>query len=367
MIKPLTSLRFIFALMVFLAHSQPVFKDYPVLLGILNPIISEGFIGVSFFFILSGFVLTKSYKDRILEKAIPFDDFLVARMSRIYPLHILSLILILPFYLPAFTKSDISLWFIKLMAHLFLVQSFIPRGGVFYFFNGPSWSLSDEFFFYGCFPLLIFFLVKCRRFVYLFPFIYLLIPLGIYLTNPKNQEALFYINPIARLFDFSIGILIYFLFEKRTRLSLKGYLFPFLKSLVEILVLGIAFLFFMVHYKIPLGYRYSCFYWIPMVLIIYVFALNSGIISRFLSQELWVKLGEMSFSFYIWHGVVLEYFLIQPKSPLLDNPFALFLFLLGISVFIGFLSFHYVEKPLGDFIKSQFQNWKIGRNNRNLV
>ena len=66
MIKPLTSLRFFFALFVFLSHLY-FLKASEFYIDIFENFFSEGFLGVSFFFILSGFILAYNYEDKILE------------------------------------------------------------------------------------------------------------------------------------------------------------------------------------------------------------------------------------------------------------------------------------------------------------
>lgn len=67
MIKPLTSLRFFFALCVFVSHLS-FLKGSEYYANIFETIFDEGFLGVSFFFILSGFILAYNYEDKILEK-----------------------------------------------------------------------------------------------------------------------------------------------------------------------------------------------------------------------------------------------------------------------------------------------------------
>ena len=65
MIKPLTSLRFVFAFMVFLKH---ISSDYNNKKWISVNIFAEGYIGVGFFFMLSGFILAYNYKDKFSQK-----------------------------------------------------------------------------------------------------------------------------------------------------------------------------------------------------------------------------------------------------------------------------------------------------------
>ena len=67
-LNTLTSLRFVFAFFVFLSHLTLV--QFPEGKGLNLPaVFSEGFIGVSFFFILSGFILTHVYREQFSSSA----------------------------------------------------------------------------------------------------------------------------------------------------------------------------------------------------------------------------------------------------------------------------------------------------------
>ncbi|ERT14322.1 acyltransferase family protein [Photorhabdus temperata] len=88
----LTSLRFFAAFFVLLSHLGYLKdSDYFSWLFVYN-----GYIGVTFFFILSGFVLAYSYEEKMNRKEISKRNFFVARIARIYPLHILTFIIFLP-------------------------------------------------------------------------------------------------------------------------------------------------------------------------------------------------------------------------------------------------------------------------------
>lgn len=85
MINTLTSLRFIFAIMVFGAHCY-------VIDNVFNThFFKEGFVGVSFFFVLSGFIIAYNYQEKLKDNKIDKRTFWVARIARIYPLHWLTL------------------------------------------------------------------------------------------------------------------------------------------------------------------------------------------------------------------------------------------------------------------------------------
>jgi len=128
-----------------------------------------GSVAVPFFFILSGFIFFTFYKKKISEKNITFKDFIILRISRLYPLHILTLFMMLIlqkiYYMSIsdyFVYKNISLE--NFILHIFLIQEW-GTGSIFNFndgwgFNGPSWSISVEFFAYISFFIVALFFVK---------------------------------------------------------------------------------------------------------------------------------------------------------------------------------------------------------------
>lgn len=134
-------------------------------------IFRRSYLFVDFFFLLSGFVLAYVYFG---ERRSPFSgrearDFIVARIARVYPLHLASLFLLLAFH--AAISSIAAAGIIKepqpapgdaaqFAAHLVLAQSwgFFNDVG----WNIPSWSISTEFAAYLAFPLVVFALVRAR-------------------------------------------------------------------------------------------------------------------------------------------------------------------------------------------------------------
>ncbi|MFJ9829564.1 acyltransferase family protein [Streptomyces sp. NPDC101160] len=145
----LTGLRFVAALLVFVYHATyvPVFADggvqqtYAFLAG------KAGNLGVSFFFVLSGFVLTWAAR---ADDSAP--RFWRRRFFKIFPSHVLVFALALAL-LPL---SGMPLKPVEALANLFLVQSWLPDSDfMIYAVNGVTWSLSVELAFYAAFPLLL--------------------------------------------------------------------------------------------------------------------------------------------------------------------------------------------------------------------
>ena len=131
----LTALRFFAALAVVGVHGGEL------LWRPLLRVTSLGYVGVTFFFILSGFVLTWSHQPGRGARR-----FYRNRFSRVWPLHALTWSVVVA----TVTGVHPGSW-----AALGLVQAWIPRASVNFAGNGPSWSLSCEAFFYLCFPLVV--------------------------------------------------------------------------------------------------------------------------------------------------------------------------------------------------------------------
>jgi peptidoglycan/LPS O-acetylase OafA/YrhL len=349
MLKPLTSLRFFFAMMVFTRHLNfvdPANKFYDRLYW---GVFAEGYLGVSFFFILSGFILAYNYKTKFLTNKVTLKQFWVARFARIYPLHFITFLLSIPLCLSDFAR-DAFTTSISFVANIFLLHSFIPVRDVYFSFNATSWSISDEMFFYLVFPLLILTLYRKPKNIQWSWLLLLAIPLLSFVIDESWYQSLFYINPIFRVMDFFIGILLFEMYERRyfavTRFA----------SVIEISAILLFAVFFLYHDQISQVYRYSFYYWIPMSVIIYVFAYRKGILSKILSNDKLVLLGEISFGFYLLHQLVIRYFeelRKYVKIPLGDYTLMVVLFV--ITLVLSYFSYKLLEKPLNKYLKEKLK------------
>jgi len=350
MIKPLTSLRFFFAFIIFTHHLTFLSNSKAAYLRWIHEyILKEGFIGVSFFFILSGFILAYNYRDSILNKSISKSDFYIARIARIYPLHLLCLLIAVPITLQN-VPFELSTWLSQLFFNLTLTQSFIPLKHIYFSFNSPSWSISNELFFYLLFPFLIIWglIIKHHKYkkgllimlVLLIPFLMLFIPAEYY----KN---LFYVNPFFRVFDFIIGIMLFEIY-----LKIKKQQRTINYNLLEVCTILLLLFFFVFHVWVPLVMRYSIYYWIPMSLIILIFSFQKGLVSKFLSNKLLILLGEISFGFYMFHQLVLKYFIDFNRQYVhITNEYYIIIILFLLSLIISYISFIWFEKPLNKYFK----------------
>lgn len=349
MIKPLTSLRMIFALMVFASHLDFLIEKEPTnLRWVYDNVFYEGYIGVSFFFILSGFILAFNYQSEILKGTNVKLTFYVARIARIYPLHVLTFILSIPLSLDVFLGSN--LLFIKqVITNLTLTQSYFPIRDIYFSFNIPAWSISNEMFFYLLFPFLIQIFFKFNRFKKTwFIMIFALIPLLTLFISSKLFHQFFYISPFFRIIDFIIGIFIYNLY---IILKLKNREINF--NLLEISSIVLLVVFFIFHERIPQVARFSFYYWIPMCYLIIAFSFQKGFISKFLSKKHFVYLGEISFGLYMFHHLILRYIsAINIKFFHLENEYAIISLCFILSIIVSHFSFKHYETPMNKYVKA---------------
>ena len=106
-----------------------------------------GATGVTFFFVLSGFVLTWSF--------VPSDTpgrFYWRRFARIWPLHAVTTLLALPVF---YTWRDVPYDWTAVGLSFVLLHAWVPTATTYFAGNPASWALSCEMFFYALHPLVV--------------------------------------------------------------------------------------------------------------------------------------------------------------------------------------------------------------------
>ena len=149
----LTGLRFFLALWVIVNHLvgkghvyEPLVQALP---GPLQAIMRGGYQAVPTFFMLSGFVLARTY-GHTAWNGLNLKRYFMGRFARVYPVYLFSLLIVLPFIVKA--KDQPKGWLVAM--HLTLTQGWFA-GRFTAGWNTPAWSLSCEMFFYLIFPLLV--------------------------------------------------------------------------------------------------------------------------------------------------------------------------------------------------------------------
>ena len=355
-LESLTGLRFVAALAVFLAHVREHLFTGATLLLFGGP-------AVSFFFVLSGFILTYVYHNRMPE--IGLRRFYLTRFARIWPLHLaclaLALILTSSIRWDGGIAADGPASF---LSQLTLLQSWIPIRDWMYGFNSVSWSISTEAFFYLVFPL---FLLAPRRFdKWLFP-----VTLGIALAilaignqyfDPLQTDSLLHLDamaichPLLRLPEFVLGIVVcrkFFLPTQLPGVGRDGQSRFGRDSMLEIAAVSIvAAMFYLLirsNISIELAKTVGPVFapWLRVVSGMFVFAFTivvfarcRGLFSLVFGSALVVWLGEISYAFYLVHQTV-----IRTMHQVSISGWAFVFVAFSISLFASALLFRVVEMP----------------------
>ena len=367
----LTSLRFFAAFLVFILHSTNHDLIFSSSLSIFD--FSKA---VSFFFVLSGFVLTYAYSSR----SINTSTFYLSRFFRIWPVTIFSLLLliiVLPtnLYLP-FESSLFSPGLI-FISNLFCIQSFIPIPTFFFGFNAVCWSISVELFFYFCFPYLQ--RLHLSRLMYIcllnvlliFVTSLLLLSLNFPLFGPDSLdlivvEGISYINPFFRLPEFLLGIISCKIFlqfglsNSSYNLSLATSR-PHLLSFIELIsfFLLVSFALTPLTTGLPPALAISanqlksgfCF-----SLSLIIVSNSQGLLRKILQFPMFIFLGNISFSFYLVHQILLIRsaqaggFFIGGSQLLPANFYYLFI----VSVVLSSVMYYFLEKPIKSIYTNKF-------------
>jgi peptidoglycan/LPS O-acetylase OafA/YrhL len=312
--------------------------------------------GVSFFYVLSGFILYYNYLD-LKDRGF----FWVARFARIWPVHIVTLILAF-LVMPFDRLLGHASWPVTLPANILLVHAWLPFKGAVLSFNGVSWSLSVEAFFYLCFPWLLACLNRRGSPLLLgasFGLGFVIILLAT-LYWPDNAPYVSTFNPVCRIFEFVLGMATckFWLEGKAKRaidsgVWLERELLVIVVSLVLVVALPAAVMesnlanpttSWLAAEACALGFA----------ALIWVFAHEAGPISKALSKRFLTWLGEISFAVYMCHQIILR----KLMSTNLTDTFEIlrkFTLLLVLTLIVAAAIFHLVETPTRHAIVAAFK------------
>jgi peptidoglycan/LPS O-acetylase OafA/YrhL len=146
-LNALTGLRCFAAINIVLFH----FSD-PKWFGILAPVVNAGYASVSFFILLSGFVLAYNYADRARAGKLDRVRFWKARFTRLYPVYLLSLLLSAGNLNGEYGAHTHTMFWLGVALTPLLLQGLIPEIAT--FLNTPAWTMSAESSYYAIFPWL---------------------------------------------------------------------------------------------------------------------------------------------------------------------------------------------------------------------
>ncbi|MCR3751272.1 Peptidoglycan/LPS O-acetylase OafA/YrhL, contains acyltransferase and SGNH-hydrolase domains [Lentzea californiensis] len=318
----LTGMRFIAAFIVFGFHINAAglwpYLDVPF---------RQGATGVSFFFILSGFVLTWSARPGTAPATV-----WRRRAAKIFPNHVATWLVVL---LAAAAVTPATA-----LANLSLVQAWFPGENVYFSLNTPAWSLSCELAFYLAFPLLIKWRMRRPWLIASATTIAIMTVPAITLTMPGPLEYWFvFVFPPVRALEFVLGMAMARVVQQGKWIGVG--LWP-------------ATAFFVVAYVgswyLPASFPYVAGTVVPLALLIPAAAVAdlTGRSSPWRSKWM-VWLGTVSFAFYMVHQIV-----IRVSEKFLDVhafPLAAALGMFVVSMLVAWLLYRLVEVPAERLVK----------------
>lgn len=353
-IPALTGIRAICVYLIFFYHLNffdP--KNHPDLFLLL----SQFYTFLTFFFVLSGFVIYHRYNEVSNFDKKKLHNYFISRVARVFPILfiLITLTFILALYHGYFNKKE--------TAFLYLLNISLVKGFSYNYFLtgiGPSWSMSVEELFYLMCPVLF---LYGKNISSLIKIILLFYGVGIFITYlfslfPNDGFFNSYIFTayhtfFGRVFEFCCGIFLGFL--------VRG-LYPdfFMHHMgKKMLYIGIFIVALSVSLLYLIAKKYQVLHatdvWaglavnnilmpVGITFIFYSLIYHKSFLQNFLGNKIMVRLGNATYSFYLLHTTFVLSFIFKFIS---KNVFIAFI----VMIMVSLLFFTLVEQPCANFLK----------------
>ena len=306
-----------------------------------------GFIGVDIFFVISGYLITSIILKELVNKGtFSFKYFYERRVRRILPVLIFVILVSLPIAWMYLLPSNLLVFSKSILYSLAFSSNFyFHYSGLEYSVEGlqhpflHTWSLSVEEQYYILFPIVLLIIFKYFK-KYLIHILILgfVISLGLADWSSRNYPSASFYFLHTRMWELLAGsILAYFeiTLGYRSQNRILNLVLPF----IGLILIGHSIIFFNDEMYHPSFYTLSSI--IGVCLIIW-FSNKKEIITKILSTKLFVGIGLISYSLYLWHYPI---FVFATKLNISDGNIFIKL-LMGVFVLIlSILSYYLIEKP----------------------
>lgn len=344
----LDALRGIAALFVVIWHYKH-FGHSPLKDWLAFPYTS-GWLMVDLFFCLSGFIFFWKYSEAIYEKSIGFKKFIFLRFSRLYPLHLATLLIVgAGQYFIYLSDKKYFIFLLNDLKHFLLNVLFISSWGfeVGLSFNGPTWSVSIEVLLYLIFYLCCF---RLKPTNFIWPLA--LIIFGWILFSNYFSFFIFHTMLGRGLFSFFAGGLTYQIFRRAASFHQKAYI-----SLVAFV--GFVALTFWVTVDSTVSNLYTWYYEIVFLIgypstVLFLAFLDVEKIFAYVFKKL-AYLGDISYGTYLLHFPVQIFLYLAAKQIQIDfSKTGTFLLYLALTIGLAAASHKFFEVPCQRYLRSKF-------------
>ena len=325
---------------VIIYHSQIKFRN--------NQIFEGGFLGVDIFFVISGYLISSIILRELFEtNTFSFNHFYQKRIKRILPVLLFVMLISIPFAWLYLLPSDLENFSKSILYSLGFASNF------YFYFSGlqygvidglskpflHTWSLSVEEQFYILFPIFLFFsFLYFRKFLIYFLIFGFIFSLGLAeWLGEKNSSLNFYILP-SRIWELLAGTFLAYFEITKGRKFQRTIISSFF-TITGIFLILLSFYFFNDEVSHPSFYTL-----LPVTgtcLIIW-YSNKDEIITKILSSKIFVQIGLISYSLYLWHYPIFAFARINEftQGSIIKK------LLLGLLVlFISIISYNFIEKP----------------------
>jgi len=307
-----------------------------------------GFIGVDIFFVISGYLITSIiFKELVTTGSLSFKHFYERRIRRILPALLFVMLVSIPFawmYLLPYDLIDFSksiLYSLGFSSNFYFHYSGLEyAGGVIH--GNPllhTWSLSVEEQFYILFPIVLLISFKYFR-KYLIHILILgfVVSLGLADWTSRNYPSISFYFIHTRMWELLAGSILAYLEIKEGHRSQNKILNTILPSIGLFLII-FTIVFFKLYFPHPSLYSLTAI--IGVCLIIW-FSDSNEIVTRLLSSKIFVGVGVISYSLYLWHFPIFAFAenINFTQGSLFKN------LLIGIIlILLSIFSYYFVERP----------------------
>lgn len=281
-------------------------------------------LGVSIFFVMSGFLMMYRYYDKKISVTLTDNlKFAINKIKKLYPLHLITmgfmlLLSIIIFLYQGNLAENILNLIYKIGLNISLTQSWVPKSDLNVSLNGVSWYLSATLFMYFMFPYIKKLIVNTKRTTLLFWGIIILllqvvvcIPvLYIFGDNSEVYIWFMYQFPMFRLGDFFVGCIMGKIFREKENFEREKNIvlwtviefgFAVASLLILLWPINIDFVLLKAAKNWTTRYILLAAGWI------YLFVLKRGIFTKLCDNKVFVFLGNISAYMFLIHYVIVRY------------------------------------------------------------